>query len=195
MDAVRLTLCCAARAEELAARRGGARRTALIGIAGANGIPPGPLVSFGLAGALSDDLGCGDIVDATRVVDAAGKVLWEGGPLGVPEARPGTILAAGALVDDGDERRRLHEATGALAVDLESGPLARTGRLAGCVRVVSDTSTRPLNGLGSAVRPDGRLDWARLTKVFFWAPVGSVRAAADGRHALRVLERAAEALR
>lgn len=188
-----VTLACATEVEERAGRRGGVR-TALIGLAGCNGIPEGQLVSFGLAGALTGELLCGDVVDATRVVDAAGNTLWEGGPLGVAGARSGTILGADAVVDDPAERARLHVLTGALAADLESGPLARSGRLAGCVRVVSDTPSRRLHGICGAVTPGGRMDWTGFATGFLRAPVGFARAAADGRRALRVLEQAAEGL-
>src|SRR5262249_42603639 len=103
VDADGLTLACATAAERRAARRSGAR-AALLGLAGRNGIPEGPLVSFGLAGGLGEELACGEVVDATRVVDAAGTTLWEGGPIGVPGARTGTILAAGEIVDDPEAR-------------------------------------------------------------------------------------------
>ena len=84
------------------------------------------MVSFGIAGALRDGLAIGTVLDATRVVDAEGTVLWEGRPLGVPGAEAATMLAADEIVDDPSERRRLHELTGADAVDMESGRLART---------------------------------------------------------------------
>src|SRR5437764_13107214 len=125
-----MTLACATKTEERAARKLGAR-TALIGIGARRALPDGPVVSFGLAGGLHDGLDCGEVVDATRVVDADGAVLWEGEPLGAPGAKTGTILAVDAVVDDPAERRRLHERTGADAIDMESGVLARTGRLAG----------------------------------------------------------------
>ena len=186
-----MTLASATRAEHRVARRAGAR-SALVGLGAANGIPGGPLVSFGLAGGLRDDLPLGTVLDATRVVDADGAVLWEGGPLGVPGARPGTILAAAAIVDDAAERRRLHARTGADAADLESGPLARSGRLQGVLRVVSDTPQRPLNGAASAVRPNGSYDWAGLLRAFAREPRGVVRAATDARRALARLGAAAE---
>ena len=116
-------------------------------------MPEGPVVSFGLAGGLHDGLECGEVLDATRVVDADGVVLWEGGPLGVSGARTATILAVDEIVDDPAERRTLHERTGADAIDMESGALARTGRLAGCLRAISDTPSRPLGPLD---RDDGR---------------------------------------
>src|SRR5438093_274497 len=152
MDADGVTFACATTAELRAARRAGAH-AALVGLGAANGVPDGPVVSFGLAGALRDDLPSGTVLDATRVVDEDGAVLWEGEPLGVAGAKPATILAADEVVDDPAERRRLHERTGADAADLESGPLARTGRLRGVLRAVSDTPVRTLHGISASVTP------------------------------------------
>jgi hypothetical protein len=183
MDADGLTLACATSAEERAGRRAGAR-TALVGLAAGNGVPDGPLVSFGLAGALRDGLPTGTVLDATRVVDTSGTVLWEGEPLGVPGARPATILAAAEVVDDPAERRRLHERTGADAAALESGPLAQTGRLRGVLRAVSDTPERTLHGICASVTPAGAYDWPGLVRAFAREPRGFARAAADAKRAL-----------
>lgn len=188
-----LTLACATSAELKAGRRSSARAV-LVGLGAANGLPAGPLVSFGLAGGIAEGLACGDVIDADRVVDATGAVLWEGAPVGVPGARTGTLCAVDSVIDDPAERRRLHAVTGALAVDMESGAIARAGRLAGCVRVVSDTPSRPLDGLDGAVRDSGELDPVGLVRAFLRSPAGFVRAAGDGRRALRVLERTAEAI-
>lgn len=183
-------LACATAPEQEAGERAGLP-TALVGLSGMNGFPDAPLVSFGLAGALRDDLPCGTVLDAVRVVDEAGAVLWSGEPLGVPGARPATMLAAERIVDDPAERRRLAQATGADAADLESGPIARTGRMAGALRVVSDTPSRTLHGVCGAVKPEGPLHWPGLVSGFVRSPVGFARAAADGRRALRELRRAA----
>lgn len=189
-----MTLACATRAEERAARASGLR-TALIGLAGHNGIPgEGELVSFGLAGALRGDLACGDLIDAVRVVDTAGATLWEGAPLGVPGARRGTILAAERIVDDPADRARLGDATGADVADLESGPLARTGRLAGCLRVVSDTPSRPLGRLREAVTAEGRVHWPRFLAALVREPLATIRAASDARCALEALARTGKAI-
>jgi hypothetical protein len=185
LDADGLIFAAATTAEVRAARRAGVR-TAVVGLGGVNGLPPGELVSFGLAGAL-DGLGAGAVIDAVRVVDEQGAVLWEGEGLGIPGAVRGTILAVDRVVDDPAERRRLHEVTGADAVDLESGVLARTGRLHGVVRAVSDTPERRLHGICNAVTPEGRYDWAGMAKAFACAPRGFARAAADASCALRVL--------
>ena len=171
--------------EERIARRLG--RTALVGLGASRGVPDGRLVSFGIAGSLRDDLPVGTVIDATRVVDETGAVLWEGGPLGALSARTGTILGASRIVDDPGERARLHERTGAEAVDMESGPLARSGRLVGCLRAVSDTPERRLHGICNAVTPQGGYDWFGIAKSFARAPRGFSRAAADGKCALDAL--------
>src|SRR5205807_2198758 len=96
--------------ERRAARRLQAR-TVVVGIGARRSPPDGPVGSFGLAGGLHDGLGCGDVLDATRVIGADGEVLWEGAPLGVAGARSATILAADRIVDDPEERRLLHVST------------------------------------------------------------------------------------
>jgi hypothetical protein len=183
-----VTFACATTAEARVARRAGFR-TALVGLAACRGVPAGPLVSFGLAGGF-DGLEVGEVIDATRVVDERGAVLWEGSGLGVEGARPGTILSAGRIVDDPSERRRLRELTGADAVDMESGVLAATGRLQGCIRAISDTPDRPLGPLAAAVTPDGRSRPAKLAAALARRPAATVRALGDVRSALRALSSA-----
>jgi hypothetical protein len=185
VDADRLTFACATGPEERAAKRAGFR-TARIGISASRGVPAGDLVSFGVAGGL-DGLEVGSVVDATRIVDEHGAVLWEGPGLGVHGARPGTVLAADRIVEDPDERRRLREATGADVVDMESGVLAATGRLRGCVRAVSDTPDRPLGALAAAVTPDGRPRPIGLLRALVVEPTGTVRALGGIRRALAAL--------
>jgi adenosylhomocysteine nucleosidase len=190
MDADGVTFACATAAEQRAARRAGVR-SALVGLGARNGVPEGPVVSFGLTGALRDGLAPGTVVDATRIVDVEGTVLWDSGPLGVPGAEPVTMLAADAVVDDPEERRRLHERTGADTTDLESGALARTGRLQGVLRAVSDTPARPLDGLATGVKEDGAYDWPALARAFAGSPRGFVRSATDAQRALGRLREAA----
>lgn len=184
---------CATVPEQEAAERAGLRAS-LVGLRGTNGLPQGQLVSFGLAGALREGLECGTVLDAIRVVDEEGRELWSGAGLGVPGARRATMLAAERVIDDPDERRLAFERSGADAADLESGPIARTGRMAGCLRVVSDTPSRQLSGICDAVRPDGPVSWGGIARGFVRQPFGFGRAALDGMHALRVLRRAAGSL-
>ncbi len=186
MDADGLTFACAMTFEERIARRLG--RTAIVGLGASKGVPEGRLVSFGLAGALSGELPVGTVIDATRVVDESGTVLWEGLPLGASPARTGTILGASRIVDDPAERARLHAATGADAVDMESGALARSGRLAGCLRAISDTPTHRLGGVAQGATPDGGVDVLGFLRGFVREPAVTVRAARGARRALRSLE-------
>jgi len=189
LDVDGLTFACATPSEANVAKRLGLAH-AVIGLGGANGLPEGRLVSYGLAGALHEGLALGSVVDATRIVDEDGAVLWEGGPLGARDARPGTIVAVERIVDDPVERLRLHERTHADAVDMESGVLARTGRLAGCLRAISDTPSRRLDALAGAVGSSGRLHWPGLLRALGKNPSGATAAILDAIRALRNLERA-----
>jgi hypothetical protein len=181
-----VVFACAMTVEERIARRLGP--TAVVGLGAANGVPEGRLVSFGIAGALRDDLPIGTVIDATRVVDESGAVLWEGGPIGLAPARNGTILGASRIVDDPGERARLHAETGADAVDMESGPLARSGRLAGCIRAISDTPTRRLGGVAQGAKPNGEVDYVGFLRGFVREPLVTIRAALGARRALKSLE-------
>ncbi len=180
-----MTLACATRAEAAVGRRAGLP-IAVIGLGGVNGLPQEPVVSYGLAGAL-DGLTTATVIDAVRVVDEEGETLWEGEGLGVPGALRGTILGTDRVIDEPAERARLYERTGADAVDLESGVLARTGQMRGVLRVVSDTPKRRLHGICAAVSPEGRYDWGGMTKAFLRSPRGFAEAAADGKRALDAL--------
>ncbi|MHB8468805.1 MAG: phosphorylase family protein [Gaiellaceae bacterium] len=187
-----LCFACATTAEERVAKRLGLT-TARVGVRAANGVPAGRLVSFGLAGALHDGLAVGDVLDATRVVDSAGATLWEGVPLGVPGARHGVVLASDVLVHDAAERRRLHESSGADAVDMESGALAASGRLAGVVRAVSDVPASAIEGVDTTVHPDGRTDVAGLARWVATRRGSALRALRDAVVSLRALEKAVAA--
>jgi adenosylhomocysteine nucleosidase len=187
LDPDGLIFCCAMGVEERIAKRLGP--TVRIGLGASSGIPgEGRLVSFGVAGALRPGLEIGIVIDATRVVDENGEVLWEGPPLGVMPAETGTILGASRIIDDPAEREQLYESSGADAVDMESAPLARTGRLAGCIRAISDAPGRELGGLAESLRLDGSVEYSGLARAFLRAPRETARAARDARRALKSLE-------
>ncbi|HSK14788.1 MAG TPA: hypothetical protein VK915_01330 [Gaiellaceae bacterium] len=189
-----MTLACALAVEEDAARRGGAR-AARVGLGARGMLPEGPLVSFGLAGALVPGLEPGTLLTARRVVDADGTVLWEDEPLGVPGALRAVVCDAGRVVDDPVDRRALAERTGAVAVDAESATLAATGRLAGVVRAISDTPARPVGALARAASPDGGTDWRVAAHALVFEPRETIRTALAARGALASLRHAAAALR
>jgi adenosylhomocysteine nucleosidase len=188
VDADGLTFACATSAEERLARRLGLNAVR-VGVFVANGVPDGSLVSFGLAGSLGD-LQVGDVLDATRVVDATGATLWEGPGLGVRGARAGIVLGGDLLVHDADERERLREASGADAVDMESGVLARTGRLAGVLRAISDDAGSAVEGVDRTVHADGRTNVAGLLRWIATRRGDALRSIRGALTALRALEEA-----
>jgi phosphorylase superfamily protein len=188
VDADGLTFACATSAEERLARRLGLNAVR-VGISVANGVPEGRLVSFGLAGSLGD-LHVGDVLDATRVVDETGTTLWEGSGLGVRGARTGVVLAGDAFVVDRAERARLREVSAADAVDMESGVLARTGRLAGVVRAISDDAGSAVEGIDTTVHADGRTDFAGLLRWVATRRGDAIRSMRDALRALKALEEA-----
>jgi hypothetical protein len=189
-----LTFACATSAEERVARSAGLHAVR-VGVRAANGVPEGSVVSFGLAGALRDGLAVGAVLDATRVVDESGATLWEGGPLGVAGARAGTVLGSDVLVHDAAERRRLHVSSGADAVDMESGVLARSGRLAGVLRVVSDEPSSAIEGVDETVHADGRTDVVGLVRWVATRRGDALRSIRDAMKALRELQKAVDGRR
>ena len=188
MDTDGLTFAVATAAEERVAKRLGLN-TVRVGVCVANGVPEGSLVSFGLAGSLGD-LQVGDVLDATRVVDETGTTLWEGPGLAVRGARAGIVLGGDVLVHDAAERARLRDASGADAVDMESGVLARSGRLAGVVRAISDDAGSLVGGVDATVHADGRTNVAGLLRWVATRRGAAVRSMRDALRALHALEEA-----
>ena len=112
-------------------------------------------------------------------------MLWEGEPLEVAGARAGRDLRGRAGRRRPGGAAALAERTGAVAVDMESGALAATGRLAGVVRAVSDRRRGRSARSRDAAKPDGgdRLE-GRCALAFVVEPVRSVRALRRRRRGL-----------
>ena len=194
MDAaLTLTLACALKVEEKAARKAGAR-TALVGMGAGLPLPDGRLVSFGFAGGLEPRLQPGTLVTATKVVDAEGRTLWDGPALELGDAVPAVVCAIDEVANEPEARRALARRSGASVVDMESGVLASTGGLAGGVRAISDSSDRPVGRLVCAGKADGGTDWKVVARAFVTEPLKSIRTARDARKATAALTRAAEEL-
>jgi hypothetical protein len=188
VDANGLTFACATSAEERVARRAGFD-TVRVGIGVSNGVPDGRLVSFGVAGSLGE-LQVGEVLDATRVVDESGATLWEGPGLGVRGARACVLLGGNVLIHDAAERDQLRAASGADAVDMESGTLARSGRLAGVVRAISDDASSVVEGLDTTVHADGRTNALGLLRWIAKQRGDAVRSIRGALRALKALEQA-----
>jgi nucleoside phosphorylase len=188
LDADGLTFACATSAEERVARRAGLNAVR-VGLGVANGVPEGQLVSFGVAGSLGE-LQVGEVLDATRVVDETGATLWEGPGLGVRGARTGVLLGGSVLVHDAAHRDQLRAASGADAVDMESGTLARSGRLAGAVRAISDDASSSVEGLDGTIHADGRTNVPGLLRWVAAQRGDAVRSIRGALRALKALEEA-----
>ena len=98
------------------------------------------------------------------------------------------VLASDELVHDPAERRRLRESSGADAVDMESGVLAASGRLAGVLRAISDVPASAIEGVDSTVRADGRTDVAGLVRWVVAKRGRAIRSIRDALAALHALE-------
>jgi adenosylhomocysteine nucleosidase len=121
------------------------------------------LLSFGVAGGLDPRLEPGDIVVPAFVLDR-GQVYFADAEL--CRALGGTtvdaLLAGDAVVADADEKRLLSAHTGASAVDLESGAVARVAHRHGLpfavLRAVCDPAHRSLPPMAlAAVNGSGKI--------------------------------------
>ena len=142
------------------------------------------LVLAGVAGAVVPGLAPGDIVVADRVVlDGADDVALPGAADLAKALRIAGLTAHLGPVGGADRvvtgPARIGWADrGAIAVDMESGVLARTGRLAAVVRAIVDTPAHPLVSLGTLPRGSRALRALRRA-----APVLSAWAAGQGEPA------------
>jgi nucleoside phosphorylase len=107
---------------------------------------PQTIIITGVAGALAQHLSIGDIV-----VDAAGACA---GPPPLPAKPPlvvhaGRIHTSATLVSTPAQKAALHDATGALAVDMETQVVQDVARRHGiscqALRAISDTAREPLD--------------------------------------------------
>lgn len=132
------------------------------------------LVSFGVAGALDSDLKPGDLIlpdvihvgEQLPVTTAWRNRLQQMLPVDITAVNG--ILANSAVPLTGEKAKRdLAQATGACAVDMESGAIAEVAAVAGipfiAVRAIIDPlQFSPPQALLSAVYPDGGVNSMRL---------------------------------
>ena len=126
------------------------------------------VLSIGICGGLSPSLRVGDCVIATEIVAGserlATNVEWTRELAArVPAARLGVLAGSDAIVFDLSARRRLHDETAAVAVDMESHVAAKMacehGLPFAALRVVSDTHRQALPPAALvAMLPNGKID-------------------------------------
>jgi len=130
------------------------------------------VISIGLAGALSPHLKVGDVVIAEKVMTGAESwdchAGWRNRLVSrLPDAHQGTLFGSDVIIERADTKSGLHEATGALAVDMESQIAARFAHLRNLplagLRIISDDATHVLPPAALvAMKPDGGIAIGRV---------------------------------
>jgi adenosylhomocysteine nucleosidase len=168
-----------------------------------DGIPfrPACVISAGFSGAIVAGLNIGELIVASEVCDAEGgcwRATWPDTTSAIPRGR---LLTVASLVGRPEEKRRLGERTGAVAVDMETAAVARrctdAGVPFGCLRVISDDVDTPLSESLLAVLADGRVRTGRLAAAVLRRPAliaELMRIAKDTRLAARRLAAGLEEL-
>jgi adenosylhomocysteine nucleosidase len=135
------------------------------------------LVSWGCAAALDPYLAAGDLVlpaaifdtDGTLVETHAGWRSWCAERAGEASLRvtAGILCTSPHVVQGMEAKLRLGRATGAVAVDMESGAVARTAAEAGipviAIRAIADAVDLTIpEGVIRALQPDGHVGIGKL---------------------------------
>ncbi|QXP90233.1 phosphorylase family protein [Methylococcus capsulatus] len=137
------------------------------------------LVSWGCAGALEEHLQAGDLILPAEVVNADGTVWpahpgWHREAVRYAEALPcrvstGRMTASGGIVHGREAKRTLAAATGAEAVDMESGAVIHTATVLGlpalAIRAIADDAATAIpRSVLDALDPHGD---TRLPKLVY----------------------------
>ncbi len=149
------------------------------------------LLSFGLAAGLDPALAAGRLLLPAEVVAGARRHRadpalrrWLG------EGCDGPLLHSEALVAAPAAKAALHDASGCVALDMESGAVAQAAEAAGLpfavLRAVCDPAARTLPPAACVpLRADGRLDGARVAASILRRPGQLPELLALGRDAAR----------
>jgi adenosylhomocysteine nucleosidase len=169
------------------------------------------LLSFGLAGGLDPRLRPGDMIYADRVVLPEGRMIdtdagWRRTALARLRAAgiraiEGPIAGSPQVLATPQDKQRLAERSGALAVDTESSVVAETADRSGlpflAIRAIADPAWLGLPSIALIpLRPDGRIQPRALTRGLVSRPgewLQVLRLALDTRAGLAALGRVARA--
>jgi adenosylhomocysteine nucleosidase len=160
------------------------------------------VMSFGIAGGLSEDLACGTWVIAHSVVTPAARWPCDAAwsrilAARLPGARTADLAGVDSPITEPSAKRALQRATGAIAVDTESHIAAALAAAHGlpfaAFRVVADSARRMLPPAALvALAPDGRIRGAAVLGSLVRTPAqlpSLLRTAIDAGAALRALSR------
>ena len=115
-------------------------------------VPLGALISIGFAGGLCDSLRAGELVLAEAVIEpeSGERFACSEGLLPMCSGRRGILLSVPQVVSAAEQKHLLARRWGALAVDMESGGVARVARQAGLPRQCRESSVASRQGRGRA---------------------------------------------
>jgi len=106
------------------------------------------LISFGIAGGLADELPPGALIVADQVITDDSRYPAASDCATLLGARVGAIYGGVTIAASVTEKKAIAALTGTIAVDLESGPVARVALAAGipfiAIRAVADPAGRAL---------------------------------------------------
>ena len=132
------------------------------------------VISFGIAGALQPGLVAGTCVIGMAVVGGgqwypADEPWADRLQAALPDAKRGAVIGSSKAVADVGRKTKLHETTGALAVDMESQVVARIAKGRGLpfavLRVVADAAEQRLPPAAvNGMKPDGTPDIVAVLK-------------------------------
>jgi nucleoside phosphorylase len=135
---------------------------------------PTLIVSAGFSGAVVSGLRVGDLVVADDVCDSEGVCRAATRSVASASYRRGRLLTASHIVGRPEEKRRLGEQSGAVAVDMESAVVARlcseSGVPFGCIRAISDDVDTFLSESLLALLQGGGVNPARLLSAVLRRP-------------------------
>ena len=133
---------------------------------------PAGIVSFGLAGGLDPSLKAGDLVVGSAVNGIAADGAWAARLMAaLPGARLGAFASGEAMVATPEAKAALFGRIGAVAADMESYLIARSGIPFAILRAVSDPASRALPRAAQAgFQVDGEVDIGAVLKALIADP-------------------------
>lgn len=142
------------------------------------------LMSWGCAAALSPDLKMGDLVLADSLLGANGEEIsvhpvWHQHAKNVlgshVAAHKGALIASDFVVSTAQAKQDLYEKTGAIALDMESGAIAKVAQHYAlpflAVRAIADPATLDLpNAVTKALNKNGEVEISRIITSLIFNP-------------------------
>lgn len=167
----------------------------------------GGLISFGVAGGLRPDLSPGDVVIASEILDGKNRLpvdpCWSRNLMEtIPNGIFGTLAGVPTPIATTEAKRKLHQQTGAVAVDMESHVVAALAAKhtipMAAIRVITDPAIRALPKAAlAAMRPDGTSDIYAMVRSLIQRPSelpAVLRTASDAWAARTSLQRGRQLL-